>query len=217
MIVHIPLLVFLLANVYPSDAALLGQSPESLTRAARHARRHVIKRSSGLWEDMRLAYAGLRQQQKPQVLETQSKLYCTNVGSGLTGIGSVNGSENSSGNGSGNGSDGSSGSSITSEPLATPSSSSASFPASGTSSSSKPSSTGSSGGSNSSSPWKVAQNWVGNCSRCTYGRNIHVYLQNGGSFFDGWNFINAADVTTHGIAQYVDQQTAVSPAIFLTV
>ncbi|KAI0762578.1 concanavalin A-like lectin/glucanase domain-containing protein [Fomes fomentarius] len=141
---------------------------------------------------MRLAYAGLRQQQKPQVLEKQSKLYCTNVGTGFTGIGSVNGSENGSGNDSGNGSDGSSGSSITSEPLATPSSSSASFPASGTSSSSKPSSTGSSGGSNSSSPWKVAQSW------------------NGGSFFDGWNFINAPDVTTHGIAQYVDQQTASS-------
>ena len=161
MIVHVPLLVFLLANVYPSDAAIFSGSSESLTHVVHHARRNVMKRSSSLWEDMRLAYEGLRLQQKPQVLLQQAKMYCTNVGSGLTGIGSGNGPGDGSGD---DGSDGSSGSSTSSEPVAAPSSQSVSF--SVTTTAPGPSSTGSSGNGTSSgpsspsSPWKVAESFV---------------------------------------------------------
>lgn len=35
-------------------------------------------------------------------------------------------------------------------------------------------------------------------------------FQEGSSFFDGWAFTNEADIWTSGIAQYVDQGTAVS-------
>ncbi|KAF5379935.1 hypothetical protein D9757_007202 [Collybiopsis confluens] len=41
-----------------------------------------------------------------------------------------------------------------------------------------------------SSPWKLVEEHTGN------------------DFFDGWTFTNAADVTTHGIVDYVDQNTA---------
>ncbi|KAI0719122.1 concanavalin A-like lectin/glucanase domain-containing protein [Cerioporus squamosus] len=199
MIVHIPILLFLLVSAAPSDAALFSRNSESLTRAAKHVRRHVSKRSSGLLEDMRLAYAGLRQQQQPQVL-LSSKLYCTNnAGTGLTGIGSGSNSSQDGSSGSGSdGSDGSSGSSTSSEPVAASSSDSVSPTATQTHSGSSPSKTGSaspsssSSSSSSSSPWKVKQQWQGN------------------SFFDGWNFINSADTWTHGIAQYVDQPTAQS-------
>ncbi|OBZ79820.1 putative glycosidase C21B10.07 [Grifola frondosa] len=52
-----------------------------------------------------------------------------------------------------------------------------------------------SGSANVSSPWKVAQSYQGS------------------TFFDGWDFTNAADVTTDGIAQYIDQNTAQSANI----
>ncbi|EIW65035.1 uncharacterized protein TRAVEDRAFT_109943 [Trametes versicolor FP-101664 SS1] len=52
-----------------------------------------------------------------------------------------------------------------------------------------PTATGSSSGS-SSSPWKVAQSYEGD------------------TFFDGWDFQNSPDTTTHGVAQYVDKDTA---------
>lgn len=158
MIVHIPLLLFLVANAAPSDAALFSRSSESLTRAAKHVRRNVIKRGSGLLEDMRLAYAGLRQQQQPQVL-LSSKMYCTNnVGTGLTGgVGSDSGS---------NSSNSSSGSSASSEPVAASSSESVAPTATHTESGSSPSRTGTASSSSASStsspssPWKVAQQWV---------------------------------------------------------
>ncbi|RPD58435.1 hypothetical protein L226DRAFT_541292 [Lentinus tigrinus ALCF2SS1-7] len=195
MIVHISLLLFLVASAAPSDAALFSRSSDSLSRAAKHVRRHVIRRSSGLLEDMRLAYAGLRQQQQPQVL-LASKLYCTNnVGTGLTGV------DSGSGSGSGsNSSDSSSGSTSSTDAVTTSSSDSVAPTATQTDSGSSTSKTGSPTTSSSSSsstgtassPWKVVQQWQGS------------------SFFDGWNFINSADTWTHGIAQYVDQSTAQS-------
>ncbi|TFK82453.1 glycoside hydrolase family 16 protein [Polyporus arcularius HHB13444] len=204
MIVHIPLLLLLLTNAAPSDAALFSRSSESLTRAAKHVGRHISKRSSGLLEDMRLAYAGLRQQQQPQVL-LASKLFCTNnVGTGLTGIGSggSNSSNGSSESGS-DGSDGSSGSTTSSEPVAASSSDSVSPTATQTGSGSSPShtSTGPAGPSSSSSTsspssqWKVVQQWQGD------------------TFFDAWTFINTPDTWTHGIVQYVDRPTANSASL----
>ena len=100
MIVHVPLILYLLATVAPTDAGLFSRSSDSsLSRTARHARRNVIKRSNGLWDDIRLAYTGMFQQ-KPQVLQT--KLYCTNnAGTGLTGVGlnSTSGTDGSDGQG----------------------------------------------------------------------------------------------------------------------
>ena len=34
--------------------------------------------------------------------------------------------------------------------------------------------------------------------------------QQGNSFFDGWDFQNSPDDTTHGVAMYIDRDTAVS-------
>lgn len=186
MIVHIPLLLLLLVNAAPSDAALFSRSSESLTRAAKHVRRHVSKRSSGLLEDMRLAYAGLRQQQQPQVM-LSSKLYCTNqMGTGLTGVGSGSNSSQDGSSGSGmDGSDGSSGSTTSSEPVAASSSDSVSPTATHTDPGSSPSQTGAAGPSSSSSSsspssqWKVAQQWVRFSSRFISSGNIDTAFSKG--------------------------------------
>ncbi|KAI0757414.1 concanavalin A-like lectin/glucanase domain-containing protein [Daedaleopsis nitida] len=129
-------------------------------------------------------------------------MYCTNnMGTGLTGIGSGNSTgDTGDGDGDGDGSNGSSGSNATSNPGAGPSSESVPVSATNSDESSRPTTTKSTGTSTSSgssptvasSPWKVAQSWAGD------------------SFFDGWNFINSADVWTHGLAQYVDKGTAQS-------
>ncbi|EJF58454.1 concanavalin A-like lectin/glucanase domain-containing protein [Dichomitus squalens] len=195
MIVHVPLLVFLLANVAPTDAGLFSRSSDSsLSRAARHARRNAIKQSSGLWDDIRLAYTGMFQQ-KPQVL--QSKLYCTNnAGTGLSGLGLNNTSGADGNDGDGDGSHTTSGSSHTTEAPSASSPASVSVTETGTAPSSTTTSSGApSGSGSSSSPWKVAQSYEGS------------------SFFDGWVFTNAPDDTTHGIAQYVDQGTAQSAGL----
>ena len=162
MIVHAPLLLFLLAHTAPADAALWPRAPaDSLSRAARHVHRHVIKRSTGLLQDMRLAYAGLRLQQQPQVLES-SKLYCTNSGGT-----SLTGSSNSTAD------DGSGSASSSALPRSSSSSSSSATSVSSASSASRSShsttagssgsstSTSSSAGSTqSASPWKIAQTYV---------------------------------------------------------
>ena len=76
MFIHALFILFLfLANAAPSDAGLFPRGADSVARAAHHVRRHVIKRSTGLLGDMRLAYAGLRFKQQPQVLESKSKYY----------------------------------------------------------------------------------------------------------------------------------------------
>ncbi|KAI0638972.1 concanavalin A-like lectin/glucanase domain-containing protein [Trametes polyzona] len=72
-------------------------------------------------------------------------------------------------------------------------STSKSSPASSTSpATASPTSGSSSGSSNNtpSSPWKVAQSYEGS------------------SFFDGWDFQNSIDDTTHGVAQYIDRNSA---------
>lgn len=181
MYIHVPLLLFLLSNAAPSDAALFSRDSESsLSRAARHVRRHVIKRSTGLLDDLRLAYTGIRlqqqqAQQQQQVLFQSSKMYCVNNGN--TGLGIAN-----------NGTSGSSAPSSSdtgisqSASSAAPSSVSSSSPTTTTSptnaatttpkaaatqstspATASPTATGSSSGS-SSSPWKVAQSYV----RCAF-------------------------------------------------
>ncbi|KAI1786309.1 concanavalin A-like lectin/glucanase domain-containing protein [Ganoderma leucocontextum] len=188
MIVHVPLAIFLLANAAPTDAALfLRTGSDSLLRVAQHARRHVSKRSTGLWDDMRLVYTGMFQQ-KPQIL--QSKPYCThNAGTGLpvSGTGVVDGTS-AAAHGS---SSTTSGSTATSAAHTASSSASVSVTGTGTA----PSSSATSGSSQPSSPWKVAQSYEGS------------------SFFDGWVFTNEADIWTSGIAQYVDQSTAQSAGL----
>ncbi|KAI0761695.1 concanavalin A-like lectin/glucanase domain-containing protein [Trametes elegans] len=208
MYLHVPLLLFLLVNAAPGDAALDSRTSDSrLVRAARHVRRHVIKRSTSLLDDMRLAYAGIRLQQEPKVLYQSSKMYCVNhAGSGLTGIAA-------------NGSDASSASNVTSSSASGFSSSvsPSSAASSSTTSTSKtqtsaatttksssvpgtsPASTSSAGpvasSSAPSSPWKVTQSYEGK------------------TFFDGWDFQNSPDTTTHGVALYLDRNSAESANI----
>ncbi|KAH9891115.1 concanavalin A-like lectin/glucanase domain-containing protein [Cubamyces lactineus] len=199
MRLHVPLLLYLLASAAPGDAALFSRGSDSLTRAARHVRRHVIKRSTGLLDDIRLAYAGIRLQQEQHVLYQQDKMYCVNnAGKGLAGI-AANGT--SASNATSSGASGFSSSSFaptlspsaasTDPPISTIQSSTTASPTSPASAAPSASSSGSSsGGSVPSSPWKVAQSYQGT------------------SFFDGWDFQNSPDDTTHGVAMYIDRDTA---------
>ena len=41
-------------------------------------------------------------------------------------------------------------------------------------------------------------------------RTHGAFSQQGTSFFDGWDFQNSPDDTTHGVAMYIDRDTAVS-------
>ncbi|OBZ78987.1 putative glycosidase C21B10.07 [Grifola frondosa] len=129
---HLPLLLFLLVTVVPSDAGLLAQGSDSLVHAAHFAHRRAIKRSTGLAQDLRRAFAGILLDQ-PSSSGTTGRVYCVSV-SGLS-------SNNTSSTGSG------------SNGTATSVSSGSAASASGTSSS------GSSGGS--SSPWKLIQSYQG--------------------------------------------------------
>ena len=108
MIAHVLLLVYF-ATIQSTDAVLFPRTPKSLTHAARYARRNVLH---SLWEDMRLAYAGLRLQQQQQAALSQPTLYCKNTGTGLTHPPSGN-----SDPGGGESEDGSSGSSTPNEPV----------------------------------------------------------------------------------------------------
>ncbi|CDO70917.1 Glycoside Hydrolase Family 16 protein [Trametes cinnabarina] len=199
MYLHVPLFLVLLVNVAPSDAALFSRGSDKLSSAATHVHRHVIKRSTGLLDDIRLAYAGIRQQ-KPQALLQQPKLHCVNnAGKGLAGIApggistsNATGSDVPAGSSSSSAASSSIGSSrrptsLTATPIAA-------SPTSPVSSASAPSATGaapsSPSSSASSSPWKVAQSYQGS------------------SFFDGWDFQDSPDTTTHGVALYIDRDSA---------
>ena len=51
--------------------------------------------------------------------------------------------------------------------------------------------------------------------KCQYPYNCYMrthgaFPQQGNSFFDGWDFQNSPDDTTHGVAMYIDRDTAVS-------
>ncbi|OSD05773.1 glycoside hydrolase family 16 protein [Trametes coccinea BRFM310] len=197
MYLHVPLLLFLLANVAPSDAALFSRGSDRLSTAARHVHRHVIKRSTGLLDDIRLAYAGIRLQQKPQVALQQTKLYCTNnAGKGLAGIasGGTSASNATSADDPGSSSSPSPTAPATSPASVTmsPTAGSSTSPASSAAAPSATGATSNSSSSSSSSPWKVAQSYQGS------------------SFFDGWDFQNSPDTTTHGVAMYIDRDSAQS-------
>ncbi|KAM5531517.1 hypothetical protein V8D89_014842 [Ganoderma adspersum] len=196
MMTHILLAIFLLVNAASTDAALFPRGSDSIFSVARHARRHISKRSTGLWDDMRLTYTGIFQQ-KPQVL--QAKPYCThNAGTGLSSTGTgeadgTNGTSATSAAAHGSSSRTTSGSSSRATSVAPTVSSSASVSVTGTGTASSSSATSVS--SQPTSPWKVAQAYEGS------------------SFFDGWVFTNEADIWTSGIAQYVDQGTAQSEGL----
>lgn len=132
MYLHVPLLLFLLANVVPSNANVFTRGSESITRAAKRARHNTIKRSSGLIRDLRLAYSGTLVDQQA---DSPGKYYCVKVDT----------DETSSTNGTRSGS--SSVASLGAKPSATATSSSA--PAASSS-------------AVASSPWKLKQSYEGN-------------------------------------------------------
>ncbi|KAI0358949.1 hypothetical protein OH77DRAFT_1587250 [Trametes cingulata] len=176
---HIPILVFLLANTAPSDANLLARSSESLIRAANRVHRRAAKRSAGLAKDLRRAFSGMLFEQELAASNPQ-RVYCVS-GTSLT---------NSNGT-SGDGSNGTSVSSVSSSPSGSASaSSSGTAKHSSTASSPAPSgSSGSSGSSTPASPWKLFKSYQGE------------------TFFDGWDFWNFDD-PTHGTVQFLDRDTA---------
>ncbi|KAI0825225.1 concanavalin A-like lectin/glucanase domain-containing protein [Trametes gibbosa] len=206
MYMHVPLMLFLLASTAPSDAALFSRDSESsLSRAVRHVRRHVINRSTGILDDLRLAYSGIRlqQQQQQHVLFQSSKMFCVNNANTGLGIASNVSSASSAPSPSDTDSSQSSSSGAPSSTLSSSQYSSTASAKTPTGTSTSPASPEPSSGSGtgssqtstpsgSASPWKIAQNYQGN------------------SFFDGWVFQNSIDDTTHGVAQYIDQGTAQS-------
>lgn len=137
---HIPVLVFLLANTAPADAGLFARSSESLVRAVNRVHHRAAKRSTGLAKDLRRAFSGMLYEQE-LVSTNPQKVYCVS-GSSLT-------------NGSGSESNGTSDSSSSSSPSGTSSArSSGTAQHSSTASSPATTSTGS------SSPWKVFKSYV---------------------------------------------------------
>ena len=152
MYIHIPLILFLFANVAQTDANLLSRSSESLVRVAARAHKHAIKRSSGLARDLRLSFRGILAtdtQQQPAAIGN-SRVYCVNSpGPALSGNGTNQ-------IGSGNGTSISSGSKSTSSGSAQASSigSSKGSPTSSTSASTP------TGSPTPASPWKIAQQYV---------------------------------------------------------
>ncbi|KAI8983364.1 concanavalin A-like lectin/glucanase domain-containing protein [Trametes punicea] len=202
MYLHVPLLLFLLSNAAPGDAALFSRGSDRLSSAVQHVHRHVIKRSTGLLDDLRLAYAGMRLQQQPQVLFQQDKLYCVNNGGkGIAGIatsGTISASSVTSSDSPGISSSYSSAPSsiaASSTSLASVTKPTSAGSPTSPATSAAPSSTAAAGSTSSSapsSPWQVAQSYQGS------------------SFFDGWDFQDSPDTTTHGVATYLDRDSAQS-------
>ncbi|KAI0666251.1 concanavalin A-like lectin/glucanase domain-containing protein [Trametes maxima] len=135
---HLPILLFLLANTAPSDAGLLARSSESLMRAANRVHHRAAKRSAGLAKDLRRAFSGMLFEQELASNGPQ-RVYCV-PGSSLTN-GSSTSPASDSPSASGSGSAGSSGT------------------AKHSSTASSPAPTSSSGAS--SSPWKLFQSYQG--------------------------------------------------------
>ena len=151
MNLHLPLLVFLLANAAPSDAGLFARSADSLSRIHHRA----AQRSAGLARDLRRAFAGMYGAQ--ELVSTGSqKVYCVNTaGTSLTGSGNST-SGDSGDSPSGTNTNGTSSSSATAQTSAS---------RTGTKTSSSSASTPTSS-SNVTSPWKLAQNYV--CPLCVF-------------------------------------------------
>lgn len=59
MYLQLPLLLYLLASVAPSDAGLFTRSSEHVLRGVNAAHHHAVKRSSGLAKDLRRALSGI--------------------------------------------------------------------------------------------------------------------------------------------------------------
>ncbi|KAH9921398.1 concanavalin A-like lectin/glucanase domain-containing protein [Fomitopsis serialis] len=89
MIFRIPLLLYLLANVAPSDAGILARGSGSVARVASRAH----QRGAGLVRDLRLAYSSILIGRSDDGSSSQQP-YCVNVasnGSSLTGGGDTGG------------------------------------------------------------------------------------------------------------------------------
>lgn len=154
MYIHVPLILFLLANVAATDASLLARSSDSLVRAATRAHKHAIQRSAGLAKDLRLSFRGLlavdsqQQQQQQPAAVGNSRVYCVNsAGTGLTGNGT-----NVIGSG-----DGTSTVSSGSKPTSAGASSGKGAPTASSASGGGATPTGS---PSPQSPWKMAQSYV---------------------------------------------------------
>jgi len=133
MYLHLPLVLYLLANALPSDANIFARGSDNILRGINAAHGHAVKRSSGLAKDLRRAFSGVL------VAEADSgsqHVYCVS-GTSLTGGGS---GTSSGGGGSGAGSG------------------SASAKASGTATASASSPSG----TVASSPWQLKQAYQGN-------------------------------------------------------
>ncbi|TFK92998.1 glycoside hydrolase family 16 protein [Polyporus arcularius HHB13444] len=182
---HLPLLVFLLANAPPSEANLFARGTESLTHAANRLHHRAAKRSAGLAKDLRRAFSGMYTQELAATTGGSQQVYCVNSANAP----SLSGHGNSS---SSSGSSGSNGTSSSSVQTSASASSSARAPT-GTSTKRSSSTTASNPSSTSSatSPWKLTKAYQGD------------------SFFDGWDFFTGDD-PTHGIVDYVDKNSAQS-------
>ena len=76
MIVRFPLLLYLLANIVPSDANVFSRGSESLTRVASRAHH----RGAALFRDLHLAYSGMLVGRSDTGSASQQP-YCVNVAS----------------------------------------------------------------------------------------------------------------------------------------
>ncbi|OCH92689.1 glycoside hydrolase family 16 protein [Obba rivulosa] len=179
MYLHIPLLVFLLANIAPSDASLFARSSESVIRAATRARHNAIKRSTGLVRDLRLAYTGLLVQQPGG----NTRCVSTNNGTSLTG-----GSGEGALGGNVSSLNGSTSAVTVTSPTQTGTIAQHASTTAGTQST--PSGSAQPSGGGSTSPWNLTQTYQGE------------------SFFNGWVFQTGPDSSTGGVVNYIDLPTS---------
>ncbi|KZT67660.1 glycoside hydrolase family 16 protein [Daedalea quercina L-15889] len=132
MIIRIPLLLYLLANVVPSDANVFARGSESVARAASRAHH----RGTALLRDLQLAYSGMLIGRSDTDSASQQP-YCVNVGSNGSSL-----------TGHGNGGGGGNASAVAGSGTVQPSSTSSASPAASST-------------ITSSSPWKLKQTYEG--------------------------------------------------------
>lgn len=84
MLVQVPVILLLLVNEASSES-LATRGSGSVRRVAHRVRREAEKRSSGIIEDLQLAWSGFRQQKQTKVLASQ-KLFCVNTADGFAGL-----------------------------------------------------------------------------------------------------------------------------------
>ena len=160
---HLPLLLFLLANAAPSDANLFARGTQSLSRAANRLHHRAAKRSAGLAKDLRRAFSGMYAQELAATTGGSQRVYCVNNANAPSFSGSGNSSSSSGSSGSSNGTSSSSVQSSASASSSVRGSSGTSTKHSSSTTASNPSST-----SSATSPWKLTMTYV--CSSLLWPR-----------------------------------------------